>query len=311
MTSRREIIAGIGGFAAWGMAGCAPLLGSDAGRLKARIQAIEAATGGAFGVAFHDARSGRSFAHRGAERFAMASTFKASLAALALAAEREGRIDLSERTRWTEADLVPYRPFAEARLAKGATWRELAEAAQVLSDNTAANLLLARLGGPAALTAFWRGSGDPVSRLDRNEPDLNRVPPGDPRDTTTPKAMARTLHRLLFSAKAPLAAEQQAELRGWMTATETGAKRVRAGLPSGWETGDKTGTSGAWPDAPFVRGDIGYAIAPGGAPVTFAVYHRSPVRAGPITAERADAGFARIGSVLGDWMRPLGADAPV
>jgi beta-lactamase class A len=67
---------------------------------------------------------------------------------------------------------------------------EMCKAAVERSDNTCANTLLARFGGPAALTAYWRSLGDTVSRLEHNEPELNRTPPGGKQDTTTPAAMA-------------------------------------------------------------------------------------------------------------------------
>lgn len=303
MTTRRIVLTGglIGG-AGLALGGCIPRDTSDAGRLEAQFRLVEVATGGTFGVAAFDGRIGRMIAYRGDERFALASTFKASLAAFAMAEAQAGRLDLDERTTWTEADFVFHRPFTGDRVATGATWRELAYAAQTQSDNVAANLLLKRLGGPGALTAFWRRAGDPVSRLDRWETDLNRVPPGTLEDTTTPVAMARTLHTLLFASEgAPLSQGHRDELRRWMAESATGLQKVRAGLARNWEAGDKTGNSSDWPDAPHVRADIGYAIGPSGAPVTFAAYHRSPLGA-PLDDAPVDAGFAAIGSALADYI---------
>nr|VUD30554.1 beta-lactamase [Raoultella sp. NCTC 9187] len=90
----------------------------------------------------------------------------------------------------------------------------LCAAAITLSDNTAANLLLASVGGPQGLTAFLRRSGDQTSRLDRWETELNEALPGDARDTTTPQAMAKTLRNLLTSSVLSAASRQQ--LRSWM-----------------------------------------------------------------------------------------------
>src|SRR5207244_11520949 len=95
--------------------------------------------------------------------------------------------------------LLDYAPVAKANLAAGAmSVSDMCKAIVELSDNTCANLLLARSGGPEALTAFWRATGDMVSRLDHNEPELNRSPPGDPHDTTTPAAMAGNLRRFVL-----------------------------------------------------------------------------------------------------------------
>jgi beta-lactamase class A len=131
----------------------------------------------------------------------------------------------------------------------------LCEAMITLSDNTAANLLLESLGGPMAITAYARSLGDELTRLDRNEPDLNEAAPGDPRDTTTPAAMAKNLMVLSTGAALPVSSREQ--LNGWLTDCKTGGARIRAGLPGSWRVGDKTGSGGhgssndvavIWPD---------------------------------------------------------------
>ena len=110
----------------------------------------------------------------------------------------------------------------------------------IYSDNTAANLLLPAIGGPAGLTAFLRRIGDPVTRLDRNEPAMSEARPGDPRDTTSPDAIVATWRTLLFGNV--LGETSKARLRQWLNANTTGDARLRAGLPKSWQVGDKTGT---------------------------------------------------------------------
>jgi beta-lactamase class A len=126
----------------------------------------------------------------------------------------------------------------------------------VCSDNTAANLLLETLGGPAGLTKFFRSIGDATSRLDRNEPMLNTAIAGDERDTTTPSAMLADMQELLLGTT--LSAASRDRLNGWLVASTTGAARLRAGLPADFRVGDKTGTGNngatndvaiAWPKA--------------------------------------------------------------
>ena len=119
------------------------------------------------------------------------------------------------------------------------TLAELCAAALTRSDNTAGNLILAALGGPPAVTAFARSIGDPVTRLDRTETALNTALPGDPRDTTTPEAMADDLRAL--SLGDTLAAPSRDRLAAWMADCQTGGAKLRAGLPSGWRVGDKDG----------------------------------------------------------------------
>ena len=193
-------------------------------------------------------------------------------------------------------------PFTTRRLEEGASLRELAEFTQKYSDNAAANILLRELGGPAALTAFWRGIGDDVSRLDRIEPALNNVPPTETRDTTTPAAMARTVAKLCFGEVLPEAA--RASLRQWMIDTPTGANRVRAGLPEDWVAGDKTGTS-IWPGMGSLYVDIGFVQPPAKgnvvrAPLTFATYFRARSTHDGIDAT-AEATLAKIGDVIADF----------
>jgi len=167
------------------------------------------------------------------------------------------------------------------------TLAELCAAALNYSDNTAANLLLASLGGPQALTAYARSIGDPVTRLDRIEPDLNEAVPGDPRDTTTPAAMLQNLHTLLFGEV--LSAASKDQLTTWLLGNRTGDARLRAGLPPGWRCGDKTGSG--------ERGstnDIGVIWPPQSAPVLVTVYLTET----SATSEARNATLADVGRAI-------------
>ena len=207
----------------------------------AAMQAIERQAGGRLGVAVLDMASGAAWQWRGAERFPMCSTFKFLLAAQALHAADRGTGSLDDRVRYERADLVEYSPVTEAHAgsADGMTVRTLCEATVTLSDNTAANLLLARQGGPAGLTRFLRQLGDTVTRLDRIEPELNEALAGDERDTTTPAAMLRSMRALVLDGA--LSTASRAQLKAWLIGNKTGDKRLRAGL-RGWLVGDKTGS---------------------------------------------------------------------
>lgn len=295
MTIKRRAF--LGGALALGASACVPVERTVLGRLDARLRIIEAAGSGTLGAEIYDTGTGASLGINQNRRFGHCSSFKLSLAAMVLARDATGVIDADKRVTWTEDELVSYSPYTKPRLAEGASLRELAQATQVTSDNTAANILLKQLGGPAALTAYWREVGDTVSRLDRTEPALNNVPLTEVRDTTTPAAMARTVAKLAFGDALPDA--QRAELRQWMTETRTGARRVRAGLPSDWIAGDKTGTS-LWPGMGSLYVDIGFVEPPDRPPVTFATYFRARE-----THDRIDpaseATLAKIGDVIADF----------
>jgi len=218
----------------------------------------------------------------------MCSTFKASLAACVLARVDRGRDRLADPIAYGPADLAEYAPVAKANLAKGAlSVEEMCKAAVEFSDNTCANLLLARIGGPSVLTAFWRSNGDLVSRLDHNEPLLNRSPPGDPRDTTTPAAMAGNLRR--FVVGKVLSDASRERFTGWLIGCRTGHNRLRAGLPKSWTIGDKTGNNGK--DA---AGDIAVAWRKPGGRVLICAY----TQGGAPTPSQIDTVFAQIGPLV-------------
>ena len=278
------------------------------GSAEERFRMFEASGNGMLGVTIFNPVTGVAIGYNDDRRFGHASSFKLSLAAMVLARGAEGLIDPGKRVRWSERDLMGNSPFTSQRVGEGASLIELAEATQKTSDNAAANILLKELGGPAAMTAFWRSIGDDVSRLDRNEPTLNNVPIAEYRDTTTPAAMARNVAKLLYSEVMPEA--ERATLRQWMIDTQTGLKRVRAGLREdanrsrAWVAGDKTGTS-LWPGNPGLYIDIGFAEPPPTktgprAPVTFAAYFRSHTAHDSLDPQ-AEAVFAKIGDVIRDF----------
>ncbi len=246
-------------------AGCAAVKGSPAD-LRSRFAAIEAASGGKLGVCAIDTASGRRVVYHEQQRFAMASTFKLLLAAMALSRVDAGTLQLDLPVPFTSADLVSYSPVLASRVVDGAiSVAELCRASIEISDNGAANLLLGRLGGPAGLTAYLRGLGDAVTRLDRLEPELNSNLPDDPRDTTTPAAMAALL-QTLFTGTA-LSQASRERLTGWLVASRTGLGRLRAGVPAGWSVGDKTGSG-----ARGAVNDVAIVWPPGRAPWVVAVY---------------------------------------
>ncbi len=291
----------IGGSMALGASACIPPDQSPIGRLAAELRLIEGTSGGTLGVSLYNTASGMTVGINQDRRFGHCSSFKLSLAAMVLAFDAAGHLDADRLVTWREAELLPVSPFTRERLADGATLRELARATQTTSDNTAANVLLRELGGPAMMTQFWRNIGDDISRLDRTEPALNNVPVTEFRDTTTPAAMARTVAKLVYGDVMSEAA--RAELKEWMIATETGLNRVRAGLPEGWVAGDKTGTSLA-ANIGSIYVDIGFAEGPEGEPpITFAAYFVARE-----THEDMDpaalATLAQVGRVIKEFAEP-------
>jgi beta-lactamase class A len=233
---------------------------------RSPFAAIEADLGGRVGVMVRDTGNGEEMLHRADERFAMCSVFKWPLAAMVLSRVDRGEVSFEQEIRYGHTDLLDYSPVTRRHIDQGVmTVDALCHAAVTVSDNTAANLLLELVGGPAELTSFLRECGDTVTRLDRYEPDLNSNLPGDERDTTTPRAMLGTMETLLLGDALAIASRER--LIGWLQAATTGRARLRAGLPPDWTVGDKTGTghNGA-------ANDIAIAWPVQGKPVLIAAF---------------------------------------
>jgi beta-lactamase class A len=245
MVGRREFLYGLGA-----TLGGSILLGANrpawadddwSEKLIRSLAALEKERGGRLGVAVIDTSSGRSAAYRGDERFALCSTFKVLAAAAILARVDAGKEQLERRIRFEAKDVVVNSPVSKNHVGgDGMSLAEICEAAITLSDNTAGNLLLANLGGPEGLTAYARSLGDTVTRLDRNEPDLNEAIPADVRDTTSASAMLSDL-RALITGNALTSASRE-RLVDWLVGNKTGDARLRAGFPREWRVGDKTGS---------------------------------------------------------------------
>ena len=231
-----------------------------------RILSIEQRTGARIGVAALDTGSGKRLDYRSEERFPMWSTFKFLAAAAILKRVDDGQEKLDRFIHYGAKDILEYAPVTKAHLNEGGmTLGALCAAAIGQSDNTAGNLLLDTIGGPAGLTNFARSFGDEMTRLDRKEPDLNSVSPGDERDTTTPAEMRADMQRLLLGNV--LSESSRHQLDDWLRYNETGTLMVRAGVPKTWTVGDKTGRcgNGATNDVAIIR-------PPGRAPILVAIY---------------------------------------
>lgn len=232
---------------------------------------------------------------RGHERFAFCSSFKLSLAALMLTGAEKGAWRLDEKLRFGQQDVLSNSPALQTRLAQGViSIEEAAEAVQKQSDNGAANLLMRRIGGFDRVNQFWWSLGDTVSRLDDYETALNRVPPGSSRNTTTPMAMAGNLLKMFRQdALSPVVAGR---LKGWMHETTTGAKRLRAGLPADWWTGDKTGT-GTPADIVGTYVDLAWVEPPRHAPFAVAAFYNPP-KPTPDGDSHAEEVLAQVGQIV-------------
>ncbi|MFJ9447404.1 class A beta-lactamase [Kitasatospora sp. NPDC101235] len=253
----------IGGCGRASSASTAPAPAATAARAPATdsadasFAALEQQFGARLGVFAVDTGSGREVTHRADERFAFASTIK-SLAAGALL-QKVSDADLDKVVSYRQEDVLTWAPVTSQHVTTGMKLRDLAAASIQYSDNTAANLVTAELGGPAAVQQSLRDLGDSTTSVDRTEPALNEATPGDTRDTSTPRVLAADLRRYVLGDA--LAEDRRGLLTDWLVGNTTGGPYVRAGVPADWKIGDKTGNAGYG-----TRNDVAVAWPSGGRP---------------------------------------------
>ena len=253
--------------------------------------ALEKRSGGRLGIMAMDTGSGRTLSYRGTARFPMCSTFKLVLVAQVLKRVDEGKDSLDRILPYGLTDLLEYAPITGKHISEhGMTIRDLCEAAITHSDNTAANLLLAALGGPEAFTRFTQALGDKVTRLDRNEPTLNDPVVGQTLDTTSPKAMLFTMQKVVLGDT--LSPGSRNQLNRWLLANTTGSRRLKAGIPTAWRIGDKTGTG-----RDGVTNDIGILYPPGRPPILVTAYSSGS----KASSEKREAVLAEVGRLVALW----------
>ncbi|MGK8235028.1 class A beta-lactamase [Roseovarius sp. MS2] len=232
--------------------------------LAATIDRIEQKLDARVGVVIRDSGSDWTVSHRAEERFLMASTFKTMLCGAVLHRVDEGDLDLEERIAIKAAEVLEYAPVTEKMVGETMSVGELCHAALDMSDNTATNLLIDRIEGPQSVTAFLREIGDPVSRLDRREPDVNTFAPDDPRDTTTPEAMVSTMETLLTGDA--LSPQSRAQLVDWMSDGGVTGALIRASTPAGWHVADRSGSGN------FNRNIVAMVTPPDREPYFIAIF---------------------------------------
>lgn len=217
---------------------------------------------GVYGV---DVVSGRRVEYRADERFAYCSTFKALAAGALLSSDA----DLDKVVPVGRGDIVANSPVTERHVGRGISLGDAAEAAVRVSDNTAANLVLDELGGPAGFRSALRDLGDTVTGPARTEPALNEARPGDERDTSTPRALAESLRAYVLGDALP--ADDRDRLIGWLSGNATGDELIRAGVPRRWKVVDKSG-AGAY----GTRNDIAVLWPEPDRPIVLAVLSTRP-----------------------------------
>jgi beta-lactamase class A len=222
--------------------------------------------------------------------FAYASTFKALAAAAVL--DKTDLADLDRVVTYSQEDLITYSPVAELYVGTGMPLGEIAEAAVRFSDNTAGNLLLDELEGPAGFTAALGAIGDQVTQSVRWEAGLNEAVPGDSRDTTSARAFASNLRD--YALGDVMDQEKRAILIDWMSGNATGDTLIRAGVPADWTVADKSGSGGYG-----TRNNIAIVWPPDAEPIVLTIFSTRE----SLDADRDDALIAQAASFVVDALR--------
>ncbi|WP_434052726.1 MAG: class A beta-lactamase [Roseibium sp.] len=262
----------------------------DPGPVARAVEDVETRLSARVGVAIMDTQTGKTWSNRGDERFPLNSTFKALLCAALLDAAEKGTADAKREVVVQESDIVSYSPVLEKHVGgKGFSIGELCEVTVTTSDNAAANLVMAELGGPEGVTAYLRRIGDDKTRIDRWEPDSNTGVPGDPRDTTTPWAAAETLRKLVLGDA--LEPQARVTLTSWLEGNKVGNSTLRAGIPKNWRIADKTGAG-----SNGSRNNIAVIWPENRDPVVIAIYITQTTAA----FQTRNAAIAGIGAALAE-----------
>jgi len=281
MMHRRTILIGAG---ALPLVGCKPAVSQQVPIPRLDFTELEQRFKGRLGLAYWagDTTNGWRFD----ERFVYCSTFKMYLAAAMFVRAQQGLEDLERQVPITQSDMISHAPITGKAVGGTLSIRALMKGTVEESDNPAANILLREMGGLDAMRQFYRDIGDTTTKVDRFEPEMNRLD-GD-KDTIQPLQSMSNIKRLLISDDTPLNAASKAELLKWMRDTPTGKDRIKAGLPDGWTVAHKTGTGGYGP-----TNDIGVITTATGHPVVIAIYFHGSPESTPEGREQAIAEATR------------------
>jgi beta-lactamase class A len=215
---------------------------ANANPIIEKIKQVESELSARVGVSVYDVSSKQLWDYDGDVRFPLMSTFKTLACAKLLSDVDNGDQSFDSSVVIKDSSLITWSPVTKKHVGESFSLKQACSAAMIMSDNTAANIVLDGINGPSALTKFMRSIGDEVTRLDRIEPYLNEAIDGDVRDTTTPNAIVKSLHELLFGNV--LSESSKNQLKMWMMDNKVSDSLLRSSLPNDWSIADRSGAGG-------------------------------------------------------------------
>jgi len=263
------------------------------------VQALGASFKGQVGITVRDIDEGWVVAWDGDTRRPQQSVSKLWVAIAVMDAVDRGQISLSDRVTLTRADLTLFHQPIRTLIGPDGyttTIDELLRGAMTRSDNTCNDVLLWRVGGPAAINRMLDAKGVEGVTFGPGERVLQAKTAGlewrpewaggwgflQARAAMTYEARAKALNRylaapydgasangvtlglsLLAQGKL-LSARSTASLLTLMRSSKTGPLRLKSGLRPGWSLAHKTGTGQDLGSLSTGYNDIGLLVAPNG-----------------------------------------------
>ena len=218
-------------------------------RFRADLAALARRTSGVLGVAAVDLATGERFGVNDTLQFPQGSAIKIAILLELIRQGEAGQLRLDERVAVRAADQVGGTGVL-AHFADGASslaLRDLATLMIVLSDNTATNILIDRVG-MERVNATLAATGAPRTRLQRRMIRPAESARGQ-ENLSTPAEAAELMARLA-RCQLPVSAAGCAELRRVLELPKPGAIPFRDALPSAlrvaWKPGSVDGVATAW-----------------------------------------------------------------
>jgi beta-lactamase class A len=248
-------------------------------RLPGELQAIADGAPGTLGIALYDPYRDARIAIRGDRTFPLASVFKLAVAVTAYRLADQHKLDLNERVSITAADLRHgTSPIAEAhpRGNVGLTIWELVRAMLVDSDNTACDIVLREIGGPAVVQAMMtrlRYTGFAIRKTEADmyaDAHVGRTFAHGGENGGTPNAVADLM--TANASQRAVGLDATNELLLDLSDVRTGADRFRAGFPPNIRLSHKTGSGDATGGLTEATNDAGIVTFPDGRRIVLVAF---------------------------------------
>jgi beta-lactamase class A len=213
--------------------------------LLKQIKVIAPEAKGIIGVSVLRLETGDTLNYNGQSRLVMHSVFKFPIAMTVLNLVDKGKHKLDEKMKLRKGDMLPAKMYSPLRdkYPNGAEvpLSELLNYMVSLSDNTACDYLLKKIGGPEVVENYIHSLGVKGINIVASESDMAAAWEVQYTNWAKPADLVKLLD-IFYSGKALSKASNDFLMKA-MLATSTGPHRLKGLLPSDAVVAHKTGTS--------------------------------------------------------------------